>query len=308
MQLGVVFPQTEIGADPGGVRAYAQAVEGLGFEHLLVYDHVLGAYPEGRRPDWRGAYTHQDMFHEPFVLFGYLAAITTRLELVTGIIILPQRQTALVAKQTAEVDVLAEGRLRLGIGIGWNDVEYEALNESFRNRGRRCEEQIAVLRALWTQELVTYEGRWHTIRNAGLNPLPVQRPIPLWFGGGAEPVLRRIARLGDGWFPQLQPDDTGRATVARLRALARAAGRDPGEIGIEPRLSVAQGNEDSWRAELAAWQDIGITHLSLNTMGGGLRSVDDHLAALRRGKAALEDLVTGAGPHPHPPPSGRGRE
>ena len=194
----------------------------------------------------------------------------------------------------------------MGIGIGWNDVEYEALNESFRNRGRRCEEQIEVLRALWTQELVTYEGHWHTIRNAGLNPLPVQRPIPLWFGGGAEPVLRRIARLGDGWFPQLQPDETGRATVARLRALTREAGRDPGEIGIEPRLSVAQGNEDSWRAEVAAWQDIGITHLSLNTMGGGLRSVDEHLAALRRGKAALDDLVTGAGPHPHPPPSGTG--
>ena len=295
MQLGVVFPQTEIGADPGAVRAYTQAVEGLGFEHLLVYDHVLGAYPEGRRADWRGAYTHEDMFHEPFVLFGYLAAITTRLELVTGIIILPQRQTALVAKQTAEVDVLAGGRLRLGIGIGWNDVEYEALNESFRNRGRRCEEQIAVLRALWTQELVTYEGRWHTIRNAGLNPLPVQRPIPLWFGGGAEPVLRRLARLGDGWFPQLQPDDTGRATVARLRALTRAAGRDPGEIGIEPRLNIGHGNEDSWRAEVAAWQEIGITHLSLNTMGGSLRSVDEHLATLRRGKAALEDLATGSG-------------
>ena len=142
---------------------------------------------------------------------------------------------------------------------------------------------------------MTYEGRWHTISNAGLNPLPVQRPIPLWFGGGAEPVLRRLARLGDGWFPQLQPDDTGRATVARLRAYARAAGRDPGEIGIEPRLSVAQGNEESWRAEVAAWQDIGITHLSLNTMGGGLRSVDEHLAALRRGKAALEGLVTGIG-------------
>ncbi len=295
MQLGVVFPQTEIGADPGAVRAYTQAVEDLGFEHLLVFDHVLGAYPEGRRPDWRGAYSHQDMFHEPFVLFGYLAAITTRLELVTGILILPQRQTALVAKQAAEVDVLTGGRLRLGIGIGWNDVEYEALNENFHNRGRRCEEQIAVLRALWTQELVTYEGRWHTISKAGINPLPVQRPIPIWFGGGAEPVLRRLARLGDGWFPQLRPDDTGRATVARLRALARAAGRDPGEIGIEPRLSIAQGSEDSWRDELAAWQDIGITHLSLNTMGGGLRSVDEHLAALRRGKAALEDLVTGTG-------------
>ncbi|HLE81312.1 MAG TPA: LLM class F420-dependent oxidoreductase, partial [Dehalococcoidia bacterium] len=194
MQLGVVFPQTEIGADPGGVRNYVQAVEQMGYAHLAIYDHVLGADPTNR-PDWRGPYTSKTLFHEPMVLFGYLAALTQRLELVTSIIILPQRQTALVAKQAAEIDVLAQGRFRFGVGIGWNQVEYEALGEDFHNRGRRMEEQIAVLRALWTQEVVTFEGKWHRITEAGINPLPVQRPIPIWMGGGAEPVLQRIARL-----------------------------------------------------------------------------------------------------------------
>ena len=287
MRLGVVFPQTEIGADPVGVRDYAQAVEAMGYQHLLVYDHVLGAHPAGRRPDWRGTYNHTDMFHEPMVLFGYLAAVTERLELVTGVLILPQRQTALVAKQTAEVDVLSGGRLRLGIGIGWNDVEYEALGENFHDRGRRSEEQIAVLRALWGQELVTFEGQWHTISNAGINPLPIQRPIPIWFGGGAEPVLRRIARLGDGWFPQLRPDDSGRQAIARLHAYTREAGRDPAEIGLEARISVGRPDEAAWQRESAAWHDLGATHISVNTMGAGLRTLDEHLAALRRAHESL---------------------
>ena len=210
MRFGVVFPQLEIGADPVAVRDYAQAAESLGYQHLLVYDHVLGANA-GSRPGWRGSYRHTDMFHEPFVLFGYLGGVTTTLELVTGVLILPQRQTALVAKQVAEVDVLTGGRLRLGIGTGWNAVEYEALSEDFHNRGLRSEEQIEVMRALWTRELVSYEGRWHKITDAGLNPLPVQRPVPVWFGGMDERVLRRTARMGDGWFPQFQPSEPAAA-------------------------------------------------------------------------------------------------
>ena len=209
MQIGAIFPQTEIGQDPGVIREYAQAVEELGYGHLLAFDHVLGA-DTSTRPDWRGPYTSKTMFHEPLVLYGYLAAITQRIELVTGIIILPQRQTALVAKQAAEVDVLSGGRLRLGVGIGWNDVEYEALGENFHNRGRRSEEQVELLRELWTKEAVTFEGRWHRVTAAGINPLPVQRPIPLWFGSGpTDAALQRIARLGDGWFPQFRPDDEG---------------------------------------------------------------------------------------------------
>ena len=204
MKIGVTFPQTEIGSDPAAVLDYAQAAEGLGFSHLIVFDHVLGANA-ANRPGWSGAYQHTDSFYEPFALFGYLAGVTRRLELVTAVIILPQRQTALVAKQAATVDVLSGGRLRLGVGIGWNDVEYEALGENFHDRGRRSEEQIEVMRALWTNELVTYEGRWHRITDAGINPLPVQRPIPVWLGGGADPVLRRVARMADGWFPQVRP-------------------------------------------------------------------------------------------------------
>ena len=283
MHIGVVFPQTEIGPDPVAVRDYAQAVEDMGYSHILAYDHVLGASREAR-PDWRGPYDNKSLFHEPFVLFGYLAGVTSRIELVTGIIILPQRQTALVAKQAAAVDVLSGGRLRLGIGIGWNQVEYEALGEDFHTRGRRVEEQVALMRALWTDDVVTFQGRWHTVTAAGINPLPVQRPIPLWMGGGAEPVIRRIARMADGWFPQFRPDDRGRETLQRLHDYAREAGRDPGGIGIEGRTSIGGGSPDDWAAEVEAWRALGATHLGVNTMGAGLTSPADHIDALRRFK------------------------
>src|SRR5687768_14762170 len=229
MRVGVVFPQTELGGDAGAARAYAEAVEGLGYRHLLVYDHVLGADPEVHK-GWSGPYDVHTTFHEPFVFFGFLAAVTSALELVTGIIILPQRQTALVAKQAAEVDLLSGGRLRLGVGVGWNAVEYEALGKDFHDRGARSEEQIALLRALWTAPAITFDGRWERVVEAGLNPLPVQRPIPLWIGGYAEATLRRVGRLGDGWFPWREPTDAMRAAVERLRGYARAAGRDPAAI------------------------------------------------------------------------------
>jgi probable F420-dependent oxidoreductase len=227
------------------------------------------------------------MFHEPFVLYGYLAALTQRLELVTGVIILGQRQTALVAKQAAAVDVLSGGRLRLGAGIGWNAVEYEALNENFHDRGRRCEEQIAVLRALWTQEVVDFQGRWHHISHAGINPLPVQRPIPLWLGGRAEAVIKRVARLADGWFPQFAPDEAGHRTIERLHTYAREAGRDPSTIGIEGRIAMAGQTPDIWAKEARAWQALGATHLSVNTMRAGLRSPTEHIAAIQRFKDAV---------------------
>ena len=287
MRYGVIFPQTEIGADPGAVRAFAQATEDLGYDHLVAYDHVLGA-DTTNRPGWSGAYSSKDTFHEPLVLFGHLAATTQRLELVTGIIILPQRQTVLVAKQAAEVDLLSGGRLRLGIGIGWNEVEYEALGEDFHNRGRRSEEQVALLRELWTKDVVTFEGQWHHIFEAGINPLPVQRPIPLWFGGGrTEPVVRRIARLADGWFPQRQPDQEGQEALEQLRQFAREEGRDPSDIGIEARVSANEGIETAL-GKAAEWGRLGATHVGINTMRADFRTVDDHIAAIRAFKEGLD--------------------
>jgi probable F420-dependent oxidoreductase len=286
VQFGVVFPQTEIGTDPGAIREYAQAAENLGYRHILAYDHVLGA-STATRPDWRGPYNSDTPFHEPFVLFGYLAGLTRQIEFATGVIILPQRQTALVAKQAAALDVLSGGRLRLGVGIGWNDVEYQALGEDFHNRGARLEEQIAVLRALWAEPAVTFHGRWHTIEAAGINPLPVQRPIPLWLGGTAEAAIARAGRIGDGWMPQRPPDDRARAQVELMRESARGAGRDPDALGLEARLSIGQVSEAEWIRFAEAWRALGATHLSVNTMGAGLASPQAHIEALRRVKDAL---------------------
>ncbi len=280
MRIGAVFPQTEIGNDPAAIRAWAQAVEELGYKHVLAFDHVLGA-GAGARPGWRGAYTSDDPFHEVFVLFGYLAAVTREVELVTGVLVLPQRQTALVAKQAAEVDVLSGGRMRLGVGVGWNQVEYEALGETFGDRGVRSEEQVEVLRALWAEPTITYSGRWHRIDNAGIKPLPVRRRIPVWFGGNAEATLRRVGRLGDGWLPQRGPDEVARGMLDRVRGYAREAGRAPQEIGFEPRLGLRQVGESGWADFAAGWRELGATHLCVNTMGLGLATAGDHVAALR---------------------------
>jgi len=289
MRVGAVFPQLEIGTDPDVIARYARTVEELGYDHLVIFDHVLGA--DANRPGgWTGAYDHRSMFHEPLVLFGYLAAITTRLGLATAVLVLPQRQTALVAKQAAEVDILSRGRLILGVGIGWNQVEYEALGMSFTNRGRRIEEQIALLRALWTQEVVEFEGRWHRIARAGINPVPVQRPIPIWMGGGwdrqkrttVETALRRIARLADGWFTHLPPNEDGRTGMEDFRRLVREEGRDPAKVPVEGRLPAAGSGPDEWKRGIDAFRQMGMTGVELNTMGAGYRAVDEHLDALRR--------------------------
>ena len=289
MHIGVVFPQVEIGTDPGAIRDYAQAVEAMGYTHILTFDHVLGANPD-RPGGWKGPYTYRHSFHEPFVLFGFLAAATRRVELVTGILILPQRQTALVAKQAAAVDVLSGGRLRLGVGVGWNAVEFEALGERFTNRGARIEEQIAVLRALWARDLVTIEGQWHRVTDAGLNPLPPRSTIPIWMGGESEPVVRRAARLADGWMPHFRPGPEAQAVVDRLHGLIREAGRDPAAFGIEGRMTLAQVPPEQREAELAAWRKMqGITDLCVHTVGLGLKTPAEHAQALERFK---KDLLT----------------
>ena len=286
MRIGVVFPQTELGGDAGAARAYAEAVEGLGYRHLLVYDHVLGADPEVHK-GWAGPYDVHTTFHEPFVFFGFLAAVTSALELVTGIIILPQRQTALVAKQAAEVDLLSGGRLRLGIGIGWNAVEYEALGKDFTDRGKRSEEQVALLRRLWTEPTVTHEGPNERITGAGLAPMPIQQPIPIWFGVASPRAYRRAGRLGDGWFPMVPPGPHLDAAKAQVEEAAIEAGRDPSTIGVEGRITWGEGGTKKLVDHADRWRNAGATHVDVNTMGAGLGSVDGHIEVLTEAADAL---------------------
>ena len=199
MEIGVVYPQIELRGDPAAVRDIGRAVEGLGFSHLLAYDHVLGAVHADRSPSLIGPYTEADPFHDPLVMFAYLAGMTDRLRFATGILILPQRQTALVARQAADVDLLSGGRLRLGVGIGWNHVEYEALGQDFRTRGAREEEQIELLRRLFTEPIVEFSGRFDRVDRAALVPRPT-RSIPIWLGGRSEAAFDRAARLADGFI------------------------------------------------------------------------------------------------------------
>ena len=281
-KIGAVFPQTEIGNDPDGINQYVTAVESMGYDHILIYDHVLGASIENR-PNWKGAYRLEDSFHEVMVLFGYISAITTKIELATGILVLPQRDTALVAKQAAELDILSNGRLRLGVGIGWNDVEFEALNSEFTNRGARIEEQVSLLRELWTNELVTFKGKWHDLDDVGINPLPPQSPIPIWFGGAANAVMQRIGKMGDGWiYPGYSPfpDIQSKTMLDSIKNSANQVNRSISQIGIEKILSESEKPKEGWSDAGSLWMEYGATHLSINTMGANLTSINGHLDAL----------------------------
>lgn len=287
MEIGVIFPQTEFPTDPIAIRDYAQTVEGLGFKHMHAYDHVLGANPE-RPGGWSGPYTYKDQFFEPFTLFSYLAGLTDKIIFATGILILPQRQTALVAKQAATLDVLSHGRLRLGVGNGWNEVEYTALGENFHSRGKRMEEQVKLLRMLWTKPLLKFEGRWHTIPDAGINPLPVQRPIPIWFGGTDERVLHRMARIGDGWMLSSRVLEQGTQKLDRLDHYLEQAGRDISSFGLDLRLNLSLAGESEWLNQLQVLEKLGATHVSINTMGCGFRSATAHIEALQHFARVVE--------------------
>ena len=294
MKVGAIFPQTECGTDVGAIGEFVRAVEAMGFDHLFVADHVLGADPRFHSHPSLVAYSHESVVHESLTLMAYLAAITRRITLATGILILPQRQTVLVAKQAAQIDVLSGGRLRLGIGVGWNAVEYEALNETFENRGRRSAEQVAVMRALWTQQVVDFRGEFHRIDHAGLCPMPIQRPIPIWFGvGGREravppdAALRRIARLADGWSPNLTLDTQGQAVVERVHGYAREAGRDPATLPLEGRIRLAGDDEIGWTKQVDGWKALGATSVIGEPRGAGLSFPDGHLDVLRRFKTSL---------------------
>ena len=302
MRIGVIFPEREgpMGTDLGAIREFVEEAESMGYDHLRTGEHVLGANTASR-PEWQGPYGHTDLWHEPLVLFGYLAALTRKLEFATSILILPQRQAVLVAKQASALDFLSGGRLRLGIGVGWNDVEYEALGENFHDRGRRCEEQMKVMRALWTRELVTFEGRWHRIADAGLNPMPVQRPIPIWIGGGpgavrsskqaGDRVLRRIARMADGWFPTGALKAETPEIVARLREYMRQEGRAASQVGIEGSVAIADTTPEEWNRQAAGWREVGATHLAVSTAGAGFSSPAQHIEAMVRFKEAVADAL-----------------
>lgn len=282
MEFGVTFPQTDIALEPPGIRHYAETVESLGYDHLLAYDHILGVEPP--HADWSGSYDYTDRFLEPFVLFGHQAAVTTDLEFMTGVLVLPQRETALVAKQAATLDVLSDGRITLGVGVGWNEREYRNLGKTFETRGARIDEQIDLLRDLWSAELVSADGDWHDIQNAGINPRPAGGSIPIWIGGSADAVLGRIARRGDGWVAPSLPIEDFEARLETLRRLLDEAGRDPDYLPIHVRVDPG---EDEWLDRIEAYAALGVSHVGVGTMGRGLVSADDHLGVVAD---AMDDL------------------
>jgi probable F420-dependent oxidoreductase len=292
MRFGTGFPH-HIGTDPDAIRRFAQTVEGAGFDDLLVIDHVAGGHPD-RFPGPVGGferppYTHADPFHEVFTLLSFVAGATTRIGLVTNVVVLPQRETVLAAKQAAEIDTLSRGRLTLGIGVGWNAVEFGALGADFGDRGQRIEEQVAVMRQLWSSPLVTFEGRWHHLDRVGINPLP-GRLIPIWMGSASLDVsLRRIARLADGWIPLGQAGEQLTPALARLRSYLTEAGRDPATLGLRLQLRVDEASEgrDALLRRLDALRAFGATHITVN-VGRPARPIEQHLDRLLECKRLLD--------------------
>ncbi len=280
-QLGAFFPTRDMPADPVAIRDWAQAAEAIGFDFLEVSDHVLGA-DRTAIPGFEGPYDVDDSFHETFVTLSYIAAVTERVGLASGVLILPQRQTALVAKQAAQVDIVSGGRLRLGIGVGWNPVEYEALGQEWRVRGRRQAEQIELMNRLWTERTVTFEGAFDRVQHAGINPLPIQRPIPIWFGGSVDAVLQRAAQYGQGWIPLGNPGERTESQLERLHGYLRDAGRDPGTFGIEAWIRSSIGEPDAWQDAAERWQALGATHVTFYTSGQGVGAVEQHIKAMQQ--------------------------
>ncbi|HZM43822.1 MAG TPA: LLM class F420-dependent oxidoreductase [Burkholderiales bacterium] len=286
MKLGIALPLIDTGGDPATVRDFAQAAEALGYDHLAAPDHVLGVNVASR-PDWGQRNTSKDLFHDPFVMFGFLSACTAKIEFSTQVMILPQRQTALVAKQAAQVDILCGGRLRLGVGVGWNPVEYEALGQEWKTRGRREAEQIELMNRLWTERAVSFEGKFHRVRHSGLNPLPIQRPIPIWLGGASDATLKRAAKYAQGWIPLSNPDEETRGRLATLHGYLGEEGRDPGAFGIECWIRVKNGGPDEWRAAVDQWRALGVTHVTFYTSGQGIGPLDKQIEAMRRFSEAM---------------------
>lgn len=286
MQIGAVFPHNEIGTDPGAIKAYAQGVEAMGITHLLIYDHVLGADPD-REGGFRGPYDKDVAFHEPFTTFAFIAGVTDKIDLITTVMILPQRQTVLAAKQAAEVALLSNNRFKLGIGVGWNELEYVGLNETFNNRGRRQEEQVDVMRKLWSEDSLDYTGEYHRIDKASINPRP-SKTIPIWFGGSAPALLDRVARLGDGWIPLMGANDKAKACIDTIKQTRKAAGLSFDNFGIQAQAQYAGGSPERWRKHAEACREMGCTHLAIATHNAGPTNVDGHLARIGEYQQALQ--------------------
>jgi probable F420-dependent oxidoreductase len=286
IRIGAVFPHFSLGTDIPAIRDFAHGIEAIGFDHIYVYDHVLGGDATDR-PELHGRYTSRHPFHEVMTLFGFLAGITERLELVSGVVILPQRQTALVAKQAAEIALLSGDRFRLGVGIGWNPIEYEALGENFRNRGKRFEEQIALLRRFFSEETFSFDGQWHRVDRAGIQPLP-NRPIPIWIGGSSEVAVRRAARIADGFFPNQRELAEDEANLRMLHDELAKVGRDAANFGIESRINLVNDDEDDWKRRYAFWREHGATHITLATIVQPSEADFDHLERLERAYRILE--------------------
>jgi probable F420-dependent oxidoreductase len=280
MQLNAMFPTRDVGTDPAKIRDWAQAAEDLGYAYIEVPDHVFGATA---RDGWTPLYNEKDPFHETFVMLGFLAAVTKRIRLSSGVLIAPQRQTGLIAKQAAEADLLSGGRLRLGIGVGWNHVEYEALGEDWKTRGARQGEQVEVLRRLWSEDLVTFNGRFHALQEVNIVPPPVQRPIPIWFGGISDAVVMRAARLGDGWMPIMPPDEKAEQKLALLREEMKTRGRDTTKFGIEGWLRMNDADPQRWAAAADGWRKLGADMVMLYPMYR-IPKFDDQIEILRRFK------------------------
>ena len=283
MQISAWFPTRDIGTDPVRIRDWAQAAEELGYDHIEVPDHVFGATA---RDGWWPRYNEQDPFHETFVTLGFLAAATTTIGLASGVLILPQRQTGVVAKQATQVDILSGGRLRLGVGVGWNHVEYEALNEDWKSRGTRQREQVEVLKKLWCDDLVTYQGRFHQFTEVNITPRPVQRPIPVWFGGSSDAVVKRAAQIGDGWMPIMAPDHEAEAKLEQLRSHLSDCGRDTSAFGIEGWLRMDKADPDEWSIAAEGWRKLGADIVMLYPMYR-IPNFDDQIETLRRFKEVV---------------------
>jgi probable F420-dependent oxidoreductase len=282
VQIGAVLAQNELGPDVAALRDYAQGVQDLGYSFVVVTDHVVGA-DASDHPRLDRVYPIETYLREPLILGAFLAGVAPRLGFLTSVIILPQRQTVLTAKQAADLDVLSNGRLRLGVGIGWNPIEYQALGMRFSTRARRFEEQIDLMRRLWTERVVRYAGHFDTVDAAGINPRPIQQPIPVWIGASAETAVKRATRIADGYLP-LRPLEGGwQATVDKVRGWLSEAERDPSTFGIEGRLDAGKGDADDWLRTIEMWRHLGASHLSVSTSGvGGPQAHVNRLREIRQ--------------------------